>query len=177
MKQKATPECESNTLSLGFPKYPGYQGAFCTGPHKVITTILADTPEEDILHLYSGSSEIGGTRVDYAHTNATHRQDVIEFIETNRRVWKFVLLDPPYDMVRTTTIADYARKVSLCADVSLRRAFEDWSARHAVNILWLDMCAPIFTPFIRYQMWLFLPGGYRKVRVLSWLQNAHLMNG
>jgi len=41
---------------------------------------------------------------------------------------------------------------------------------HTENVLWLDQCAPNFGGFGRKKLWVFIPGGWMNVRVLSWLK-------
>lgn len=81
-----------------------------------------------------------------------------------------VLTDPPYAITRRKKLDKYAETASLSADVVWRNRIKDFFRKHTDNILWLDYCAPVITGFGRKKLWLLLPGGYRNVRVLSWLK-------
>ena len=72
----------------------GYPGAF---PPRVESRIRA-IAESPCLHLFSGRSKIGDVRVDFDRPEATRNVDVLEFLKTEKRDWKFVIADPPYDV-------------------------------------------------------------------------------
>ena len=51
-----------------------------------------------VLHLFSGSSEIGDLRIDFTHKNATHKWDVFEFLEYNNlQDFNTIIIDAPYN--------------------------------------------------------------------------------
>ena len=64
----------------------------------------------------------------------------------------------------------YGIKGAVSSDVIFRRQLKQYFQRHASNILWLDICAPIIKGFYREKLWLVLTGGFHTVRVLSWLK-------
>jgi hypothetical protein len=67
----------------------------------------------------------------------------------------------------------------LSSSVPKRREVAKFLFQNAKNVLWLDHCAALPKGFKRKKLWLFLPGAYRHVRVLSWLQrekNSSLEN-
>jgi hypothetical protein len=152
-------------LGMGFniKKYPG---AFTP----VVESVIKSTIQGKVLHLYSGTSFIGDTRVDLEHEHATHNLRVEEFCKQDKSYWDFVLLDPPYAVTRRSKLKDYAESASLSADVKWRTEIKMYLQTHTDNILWLDYCAPMIKCFKREKIWLFLPGGYHSVRVLSWLK-------
>lgn len=149
---------------LGF-NTTGYPGAFTPK----VTRIIEEVAYGKVLHLFSGVSQIGEVRVDIERPEATHRQDVMDFIATDDRKWDFVVLDPPYEMKRKSKLEEYGRTSSVAADVELRRALCKYFKCHVDNILWLDMCAPLPGGFKRKKLWFLFPGGYHTLRVLSWL--------
>ena len=143
-----------------------YPGAFTKPAVDIIKSVI----QGKTLHLYSGSSLIGDERVDLGHPNATLNCRVEEFIESDKRNWDWILLDPPYAITRRKKLDKYAETASLSADVKWRNSIKDYFRRHTHNILWLDYCAPMIKGFSRRKLWLLLPGGYHNVRVLSWLE-------
>jgi len=143
-----------------------YPGAFTEPVKQIIKSVISGK----VLHLYSGSSFIGDERVDIDHPNATLNIRVEDFLEQDTRDWDWILLDPPYAITRRKKLDKYAETASLSADVVWRNRIKDFFRKHTDNILWLDYCAPVITGFGRKKLWLLLPGGYRNVRVLSWLK-------
>lgn len=147
-----------------------YPGAF---PPKVIHRIrtIAASPS---LHLFSGSSDFGDVRVDWASKRATVNADVFEFIKSQgaRKPWAFVILDRPYALsARNIEQMEYpVHDTFLWSSKQKRDAFEAFLQEFADNILWFDACAPRPSGFYRYRSWLYLKGGYTTVRVLSWLK-------
>jgi hypothetical protein len=81
-----------NIITIGNNK-SNFVGAFV---NKEIT-IIKKWIEPPCLHLFSGSSKIGDTRIDISHENATHNMDVFDFLETNQDDFKTILLDPVYN--------------------------------------------------------------------------------
>jgi len=144
----------------------GYPGAFTVPVQRVIESVLYGR----ILHLYSGSSLIGEERIDIEHPNATKHCRVEEFIEHDERDWDWVLLDPPYAIKSLKKLKDYGERSSLSSNVKWRNLIREYMIKHTQNVLWLNFCAPMIEEFIREKLWLFLPGGFHAVRVLSWLR-------
>jgi hypothetical protein len=70
-----------------------YPGSFTKKEYDWLKTYALGS----VLHLFSGSSVFGDVRVDLANPNATHQQDVFEFLRTNTRPFDSVVLDPPYN--------------------------------------------------------------------------------
>jgi 16S rRNA G966 N2-methylase RsmD len=154
---------------LGMGMNPGnYPGAFTKPVEDIIKSVLYGK----VLHLYSGSSLIGDTRVDLEHPNATTHCRVEDFVRDDTNKWDWMLLDPPYAITRRKKLDKYAETASLSADVKWRNEIKDYFRRHTANILWLDYCAPMINGFRRRKLWLLLPGGYHNVRVLSWLEKS-----
>lgn len=151
-----------------------YPGAFSPTVNRIITETIQAEGWEAVLHLFSGTSNIGLVRVDLAREEATDKGDVYDFIAKNTRPWECVILDPPYAIKRKKKINDYACSSDVASDVNMRRALDAFFAEYADNVIWLDMCAPFpkkvrQAGFKRKKLWFLLPGGYRTVRVLSWL--------
>lgn len=145
----------------------GYPEAFTPK----IEDIIKKTVGKPCLHLFSGRCKIGDVRVDIERPEATHNMNVLEFIESNNDQWKWLVLDPPYDILRKNVkLKEYGLSYSLAADVVFRKKMVKWFQGHVENILWLDGCAPSPKGFYRKKLWLCLPGSYHNVRVLSWLQ-------
>ena len=140
-----------------------YPGAFPPKVEERIRKIVASP----CLHLFSGSSRIGDERVDLTNPNATVNQDVFVFIMGERRTWKWVLADPPYDMVRPMP---YAQTKSFLGDVYRQKAMGYFLRAHADCVLWFDYVSPCPPGFEREKTWLYLPGGWKKVRALTWLK-------
>lgn len=147
-----------------------YQGGFRAPLDKIIER-TAEKIGHPILHLYSGRSKIGDERIDLATKEATINTDVGEYLKQKpKQRWRLVLLDPPYAIQSADKkLTDYASITPLSANVPRRQQFTAYCRKYVDNILWLDQCAPIFTPFKREKLWLILGGGYCTVRVLSWL--------
>ncbi len=144
----------------------GYPGAF----PPAIANLISGLIKGKTLHLFSGSSKIGDERVDIEHQNSTLRVDIREFIETDNRLWDWIVLDPPYAIIRSKVkLASYGSHKAISSDVIFRRKLKYYLSTHTDNILWLDFCAPSIKGFGRKKLWLVLPGGFHTVRVLSWL--------
>lgn len=144
-----------------------YPGAFATEVDRVIRQTVTGS----VLHLYSGTSLIGGVRVDIEHPNATINCDVEVFVKEDNRLWEFVILDPPYQITRTDAkLNGYGIKGAISANVDRRRLIKGYLQKYAENILWLDQCAPMIKGFYRKKLWLVLPGAFKSVRILSWLK-------
>jgi hypothetical protein len=152
-------------LGMGFNN-TGYPGAFTP----VVDRIIRETISGKVLNLFSGQSLIGDERVDITHANATINMNVKQFIEEDKRDWKFVVLDPPYNITRVgVKLQGYGLSGCISSDVPFRRKLKEYLQLHADNVLWLDTCAPMVQGFKRKKLWLLLPGGFHTVRVLSWL--------
>ena len=157
---------EVEVLPMGINN-KGYPGAFTLQVESVIKSVLYGK----VLHLYSGTSLIGNIRVDIEHPNATINCRVEDFLQTDNSQWDFVLLDPPYAITRANLkLKEYGEHANLSGNVKWRRIMKWYCAKHSGNVLWLDYCAPNLPGFKRQKLWLFLPGGYHTVRVLSWLK-------
>lgn len=153
-------------MGMGFNN-TGYPGAFTPPVERIIKSILRGK----VVHLYSGASLIGEERIDIAHSNATKNMRVEDFIKNDTRDWDWVLLDPPYMITRTDVkLNGYGLKGCVGSDVQMRRRLKLYFQRHTENILWLDISCPMVKGFNREKLWLFLPGGFHTVRVLSWLK-------
>ena len=158
----------------------GYPGAFTPTVNNIIQEIqnslyqtLASYSEPkmvQILHLFSGVSKIGDVRVDIERPEATDNIDVLDFIQSDTRHWDLVILDPPYEIKTTSKLSEYGKTSSVAANVPLRTALVQYFIKHCDNVVWLDMCAPLFEGFNREKLWFLFPGGYRTVRILSWLK-------
>ena len=70
-----------------------YVGGFS----KTEIEIIEKSSEGKVLHLFSGKSNIGQVRVDFSQPEATHNQDVFEFLSNCDEQFDTVLLDPPYN--------------------------------------------------------------------------------
>lgn len=146
-----------------------YPGAF---PPKVERTIRMIV-ESPCLHLFSGSSTIGDVRVDLEHPAANVHEDVYEFISKDERKWKFVVLDPDYNLEpkrNRAKLRAHAKTDSVSGNVLYQRVLELFLRGHAENVLWFDMASPKPFGFERKKTWLWLPGSYFHVRVLTWLK-------
>ena len=153
---------------MGFHK-GDYPGAF---PPRVEERIrlLVGSP---CLHLFSGSSKIGDERIDLAHKNATRNMDVYQFVLEDKRNWKWVVLDPVYHLDAKhikNTLKGYARFESVSGIVLYQRMLEDFMKLHAENILWFDFTSPCPPEFYREKVWMYILGGYRHIRALTWLK-------
>lgn len=154
---------------MGF-NITGYPGAFTP----TVKKIIEDTIYGKVLHLFSGQSEIGEERIDIEHINATKRMNVKDFLKTDNRNWDWILLDPPYKIIRKIKTKEYKIQQPFSADVELRNLIRDYSIKHTNQILWLDYCAPMVKGFNRRKLWFLLPGGFHNIRILSWLIKIQL---
>jgi hypothetical protein len=145
----------------------GYVGAF---PPQVARRI-GQLAEHPILHLFSGTSLLGDERIDLAQPNATKHMDVLEFVQSDERDWKFLVADPPYEIDHAQEkLFQYAARGAVSASVPLRTAIERYARKHVENILWFDICVPPFRGFELHQVWLYRPMGWAKIRALSWFK-------
>ncbi len=154
---------------MGF-NITGYPGAFTP----TVKKIIENTIYGKVLHLFSGSSEIGEERIDIEHINATKRMNVKDFLRNDNRNWNWILLDPPYNIMRKEKTREYKIQQPFSADVVLRNLIRDYAMKYTNCVLWLDYCAPMIEGFNRRKLWLLLPGGFHNVRVLSWLVNERI---
>ena len=145
-----------------------YGGEF-TEPVKLLIRYWLNKYPGKVLHLFSGSSKIGDTRIDIDHPNATVNMEVERYLERAIEHFEWVILDPPY-LVESHDLKGYKISKAFSADVPARRLFQEWAQEHAERIMWLDLCAPLPKGFEREKLYFLLPGGYRNVRVLSILR-------
>ena len=140
-KLKADWSFETEVGFMGYNQY-NYKGAF---PDKVEETIkkIIGSP---CLHLFSGVSRIGEVRIDLKRLEATHNQDVFEFLKSEeaKKQWEWCLLDPPYNIYNPNSdLKEYADKSSVSASIPKRNALAGFFMRYCKNVLWLDQCAPL----------------------------------
>lgn len=148
----------------------GYPGAFTPIVKKIIEKIIYGK----VLHLFSGQSTIGEERIDIQHVNATKRMDVKEFLKSDNRLWDWILLDPPYNIQNKSKTKEYYIQRPLAADIELRNLIRNYAYLHTKNVLWLDYAAPMIKGFKRKKLYFLFPGGFRNIRVLSWLVKDEL---
>jgi len=145
----------------------GYPGGFPSRVIKRIESII----ESPCLHLFSGSSKIGDVRIDISHPNATLNMNVYDFIQDDKRNWKFVLLDPDYHISRKDVklkvhgLKDYVGGNKL-AEKLLYQFFQ----KHTENVLWFDMSSYCCKGFFRNRVFFYLMGSSRPIRALTWLK-------
>jgi hypothetical protein len=143
----------------------GYPGAFPPKVEEIIKRLVASPS----LHLFSGTSRIGDVRIDLERPEATLNMDVFEFLKVNDQRWLWVIADPPYDVKdRYGLNRAYAKPYAL--NCKRQHLISVWLQGHADNVLWFDVTAPCPRGFYRKKEWLFHPGGWHHVRVLSWLK-------
>jgi hypothetical protein len=143
-------DCPVTVMGMGINR-TGYHGAFTATVEREIEQLI--TPPT--LHLFSGRSLLGEERVDLERPEATVRADVLDFVREDARRWNWVVLDPPYDQVRKSKLADYAKNLSLAADVQLRRAVLAYMGERAENVLWVDYHVASIEGFERARIWFF----------------------
>lgn len=150
---------------MGFQN-KGYFGAF----PPVVERHIRAVAESPCLHLFSGTSRIGDVRVDIERAEATINMDVFEFITKDERHWKFVVADPPYQTTDPRPVKDYKIKESMSGDVWRQSAMGKYLQAHAENVLWFDYASPCPDGFYRHETRLYLPGAWKRTRVLTWLK-------
>lgn len=101
--------------------------------------------------------------------------NVKDFLRVNNQNWDWVLLDPPYNLMKKNKTREYKIQQPFSADVKLRNLLRNYCIKHTENILWLDYCAPMVKGFRRKKLWLLLPGGFHNVRILSWLTKIDII--
>jgi len=149
----------------------GYPGAFTNKVQK----ILKDTIHGRVLNLFSGVSKTGDVRVDFLRPEATDNCDVFDFIQKDKRIWDFVIADPPYAIKSAPDkLKIYGSIKPFTGNIPYQRMISKFLSGHAKNVLWLDQSAPFPTGFRREKIWVLLPGGWHFVRILSWLKNNNL---
>jgi len=167
LKSLEMEEFEYTVAPLGFQRY-GYAGAFTPQVEKIILSLI----QPPTLHLFSGKSKIGDERVDIMCKEATINDDVFNFIKHDERLWLWCILDPPYNIASAKKkLKQYKIYTPVSSSVPKRRALAKYFREHVQNVLWLDLCAPLPHGFKRVKLWFLFPGGYRHIRVLSWLKN------
>jgi len=144
----------------------GYAGAFTSNVEGVIKSVIYGK----VLHLYSGRSFIGDVRVDMDCKEATHNTSVEDYISNDSTSWDWMILDPPYEIKHKDKLKQYCDNKSLSGNIQLRHALKKYAMQNVENVLWLDQCAPNLGGFGRKKLWIFIPGGWMNVRVLSWLK-------
>lgn len=159
--------CPVQVLGMGI-NGSGYHGAFTPQVERVIESLIVSPA----LHLFSGRSMLGDERIDLERPEATQRRDVMGFLQEDRREWAWMLLDPPYEQERKSKLDDYAKPMSLAADVELRRTMYEYAGKHCENVLWLDYSLPLIPGFERAGIWIFVAGGLSPTRNLSWLRRT-----
>jgi hypothetical protein len=110
-------------------------------------------------------------RVDLDHPTATHHADVLEFVDRAeaKQKWEWIVLDPDY-YKKPLHRKEYAKRFcgGLAGDVKKQQKIKAFLTKHAENIIWFDVVAPLLPGFEIYKMWVYLPGGFFRVRVLTW---------
>ena len=135
-----------------------------------VRDLILKLVEGDILHLYSGTSDIGSVRVDLSRPEATHNVSVEHFITTDTSSWDWCVLDPPYRLIQSNIIKDYQDGRPLSGNALLRDRLALYFQAHVYNVLWLDYCCPTIKGFRRHGIWLILPTrSFENVRCLTWL--------
>lgn len=161
-------DCPVTVQGMGINS-TGYHGAFT----RTVEDVIGGLIETPTLHLFSGRSVLGDERVDLERPEATIRGDVLDFVTTDERDWRWVILDPPYEQERKSKLADYAKPMSLAADVRLRRAVLAHLHAHAENVLWADYHVASIPGFERAHLWIFVPGGMHPTVNLTWLRRIN----
>ena len=159
--------CRVTMMGLGMNR-TGYHGAFTPTVEAEIERVISPPT----LHLFSGRSLLGEERVDLERPEATIRGDVLDFVQGDERAWEWVILDPPYEQKRKKKLADYAKPMSLAADVRLRRAVVAYLQARARNVLWVDYHVASIDGFSRERIWVFVPGGLHPTVNMTWLKCA-----
>jgi len=158
---------QGRRLEFGGYNNSGYPGGFPSRVAKRIESIV----QSPCLHLFSGSSRVGDERIDISHPNATINANVYDFIQTDPRMWKFVVLDPDYHVSRKDVkLRVHGLKESVGGNKLAEALLKQYFQGHAENVLWFDICSPCFDGFERYKVFLYVMGGFRPVRVLTWLR-------
>lgn len=148
-----------------------YAGSFPNHVEKIIRSVIYGR----VLSFFSGISRIGEERIDLLRPEATLNIDVRDFIKSDKRQWDFVIADPPYAIKSAPEkLKAYGSVSPFSGNVPFQREMAEYLRNHVKNILWLDLCAPIPKGFKRIKLWILLPGGWHRVRVLSWLKNTNL---
>lgn len=167
---------KTEVMFMGYNRH-NYPGAF---PDKVEKEIIKIASKfKNILHLFSGTSKIGNVRIDIERPEATKKIDVFEFLklDESRKEWDLCILDPPYSIVNADKeLKEYGDTSSVSASIPKRNTLVKFFLKYCKNVLWLDHCAPLPLGFIRKKVWFFFPGGYRHLRILSWLQRVPQLN-
>lgn len=113
------------------------------------------------------------TEVDLECSEATVNIPVEEFILIPGPRWEWVILDPPYKLIRTDILKQYAGRQSLTGNTLLRNRLSLYFRARANNVLWLDYCTPMIKGFRRKKIWLCVPiNYYENVRCLTWLKRS-----
>lgn len=144
-----------------------YAGGFSLTVREIVKEFIGGK----VLHLFSGASVIGDIRIDATNSNATNNMAVDAFLASDERYWDWVILDPPYKLANTGSAAPhYDMPIAVSQNIPFRRKLENYLRNHTDNVFWLDICAPLPKGFRRHKVWFLFPGGYRPLRVLSWLK-------
>ena len=108
-------------------------------PRKVEQYIVREIKNSNnVLNLFSGRSLIGNVRVDTKRPEATHNQNVLDFIKENNNFYDYIIADPPYKIMDSY---DKENALLMCNRGDLLK----WLKSHTNNILWLDWRIPRLT--------------------------------
>lgn len=157
-----------------YPLKLPYPGAFHP---KVEDRIREIVGTKFCIHLFSGSSKIGNIRVDINHKNATHNENVFDFIKHNSGAYPkpaILVLDPDYEIERKDRkLNGHGLTASISASVIHRNLIEKWIyANQFDEILYLDQCSPKFDGY-DWDYWLVKTGGWHTNRVLNYYKKAN----
>ena len=145
----------------------GYPGGF---PSRVIKRIESIV-QSPCLHLFSGSSKIGDVRIDINHPNATLNMNVYDFVQQDKRDWKFVVLDPDYHISRKDVkLKVHGLKEHVGGNKLAEKLLAQYFQAHADNILWFDTTSFCCNGFYRYKVFFYIMGMQRPIRALTWLK-------
>ena len=164
----------SNTILAPMYMIAGYKGSFHPNVDKVIKEIIGD---KFCVHLFSGSSKIGNVRVDIDNPNATHNQNVYDFVqeyklnETNT----ILLLDPDYHLKRNyLKLKPHGIKESLSGNVLAHKLFYQFLDNNPFSeILLLDLCSPEFKNYKEVDFWRVKYQGWVHNRTLTWYSRTN----
>ncbi len=146
----------------------GYKGSFHPNVDKIIKNIIGD---KFCVHLFSGASKIGNVRVDIDNPNATHNENVYDFLQEYKLEEEentILLLDPDYHIKRASLkLKPHGIKESLAGNVLAHKLLYQFLDENKFEeILLLDYCSPEFKNFQEVDFW--------RIKYQGWVNNRTL---
>ena len=156
-------------VSHGSNEYPGN-----FTPKEI--KIIKYNAKGKVLNLFSGSSKIGNVRVDFSHENATHKEDVFDFLYYHLQ-WDYydtIIIDAPYNQKfgdKYRKLGNTPKQFIIFANtIDTTRLFLRIIKAHPKIIIFKSWNYYIPKGYSLKKGYMCYPGGYRKSTLLLILE-------